>query len=91
MRSSVIEEKRVQVKREFRASDFSGREIPEFHWSTVTNIWCLTSDHGVKHGNLTSVFDLDLMPEEMAEFRNELNELVARMKAKHSRRVASNG
>lgn len=78
------EVKQVEVERQVRVSDFSGREIPKhLHWSTVTNIECYTSDHGSLNGNQCSVFKLDLTPREMEEFVAELNKLVDAMKLKH--------
>lgn len=74
----VKKSKQVMVTetRDARVSDFSGTEIPILHWSAVTNIWCMTSDHGKTSGNQQTVFNLDLMPEEMDAFRKDLAELI---------------
>lgn len=75
VRETVKETVESQV--EYRASDFSGTKIPNFHWSTITRINCKVSD---ECGNTSVVFDLDLMPEEMNEFRNDLHKLIDRHK-----------
>lgn len=62
--------------RDARVSDFSGIEIPNLHWSAVTNIWCMTSDHGGTDGNKRTVFNFDLMPEEMDAFCKDLHGLI---------------
>jgi hypothetical protein len=81
--SSTVE---IVKTRQARVSDFSRREIPSLGWSAVTNIWCHTSDHGSKNGNQGTVFDFDLMPEEMADFKAELDALISRLKEKYRRR-----
>lgn len=67
----------VTETRDARVSDFSGTEIPNgLHWSAVTNIWCMTSDHGTTGGNKRTIFSLDLMPEEMDAFCKDLHGLI---------------
>ena len=78
-KSEVVQ---IEKTRNVRVSDFSGVEIPGFHWSTVTNFHCYTSDHGHLKGNKKDVFILDLMPEEMADFFNDLQRLVSAHKEK---------
>lgn len=74
----------VTEERPVRVSDFSGREIPPMHWSAVTNIWCSTSDHGRQTGNVARVFEFDLLPEEMAAFKQDLAALIESHRRKWS-------
>jgi hypothetical protein len=73
-----VEQKIVVQKHEtrrVRVSDFSGVEIPEFHWQTITRISCTEVDGC---GNKYPVFNLDLMPEEMAAFQREVRAILQR-------------
>lgn len=80
----------VTKERTARVSDFSGLEIPSsLHWSCVTNIWCVTSDHGGKRGNIRTVFDMDLMPEEMDAFCKDLGDLIQTHQARAKARLVS--
>lgn len=87
MIKKVITERVIQETRDGRFSDFSGVELPQnMDWSARTKIWCTTSDHGRKGGNTIDEFELDLMPEEMCDFRHELQSLIRSMKEKYSKR-----
>lgn len=82
----MFSEKAVVVnKREARVSDISGREIPSnLHWGAVTVIECAAYDHGAgTSGNTHQVFCLDLMPEEMAEFRAGIDRLIESLRSKY--------
>lgn len=81
----------VEKKVSMRVSDFSGIEIPKLNWGTVTNIWCTTSDHGNKHGNIGTVFDLELRPEEMKAFKEDLHKLIEQHKRKWMSRTTEVG
>ncbi|MCC7421814.1 MAG: hypothetical protein IT428_16165 [Planctomycetaceae bacterium] len=87
MQKTVSVVREVREAKQVRVSDFSGREIPDLHWSAVTKIWCQTSDHGNStNGNIATVFMLDLMPEEMADFQSGLLDLMRSLKAKYQAR-----
>ncbi len=87
MKKTVTITRVVEEKKEVRCSDFSGQPIPELHWSCVTKIWCATSDHGDRtSGNVGTVFTLDLLPEEMDDFKTALSDLILSMKAKYEAR-----
>ena len=81
---TVIVKRTIEEKKEIRVSDVSGCEMPLFHCSAVTKIWCQTSDHNNnKSGNIGTVFDLDLMPEEMQEFKDRIQDVLTSMRAKY--------
>lgn len=72
------------VSKPITVSDFSGVEIPPMHWSAVTKISAAKFDAA---GNKYTVFDLDLLPEEMQEFRTELDRVIGQLTAKYRARV----
>lgn len=86
MMKTFTKEVTVTKSEQLRCSDFSETPIPQLHSSAVTNIWCMVSDHGNKSGNKVMEFDLELKPEEMNEFREELGRLISRLKAKYRQR-----
>lgn len=83
MKRNVTTERVVKEVREATVSDFSGIEMPKFHWSTVTKFTATAVDGC---GNKAWSHSLDLMPEEMADFRAELDRLIASLARKYSAR-----
>lgn len=54
------------------------------HWSAITKIAAYKTDGS---GNKYTVFDFDLLPEEMQEFRTELDRVIQQLTAKYRARV----
>lgn len=85
MRKVFSKEEVVKTFREAVVSDFSQSEIPKLHWSAVTRFEAATSDGC---GNKHRKWNLDLLPEEMADFCSELDSLIRSLTEKFTARKA---
>lgn len=85
--SKVQVESIEQVKRTRTAvvSDFSGIEIPQFHWSAMRTISVVITDGA---GN-SRTLALDGTPEELDCFRQEIDDAIRVTRAKFSARRIS--
>ncbi len=76
---TVQEIQKTTVEKKVVCSDFSGMEMPREHWSAVIRAELTFSDAA---GNKTGK-GLDLLPEEMRDFREGIDDLIASLRRKY--------